>query len=328
MKDISKKLFGQPGAINTLVDTITISRAGLREGNKTVGNYLMVGPTGVGKTELAKQLAASMGIPLVRFDMSEYMERHSIAKLIGSPAGYVGYEEEGLLVKTIEESPSCVLLLDEIEKAHPDLFNILLQVMDYGTLTSAKGKKVIFRNVVLLMSSNAGAQDLEKEPIGFGREVGSDDKSALDDAVKGMFSPEFRNRLDEVLVFNRLEPKHIKLIVKKFIGELSDMAGERDVEVTITKKATEYLTEIGYDRKMGARPMARKIHKHIKIPLSKEMLFGKIKKGGTAEIDIVDGKIHITYAVGFDPKEHDGVKPGPNKPPKIPPKLPVDEGTQ
>ncbi len=296
MKDISKRLFGQPGAITTLVDTIQISRAGLREGNKTVGNYLMVGPTGVGKTELAKQLAKSLGVPLIRFDMSEYMEKHSVAKLIGSPAGYVGYEEEGLLVKQIEESPHCVLLLDEIEKAHPDLYNILLQVMDYGVLHSAKGKEVIFRNVVLLMSSNAGAQSLEKEPIGFGREVGSNDASTLDEAVKQMFTPEFRNRLDEVLVFNRLEPKHIKLIVGKFIGELNDMAADRDVVVTITKKAKEYLTEIGYDRKMGARPMARKIHKYIKIPLSKEMLFGKIKKGGTALIDMVDGKLAITYA--------------------------------
>lgn len=294
-KDLGKSLFGQPSAIQTLVNTIQISRAGLREGDKTIGNYLMVGPTGVGKTEMAKQLAKSLGVKLLRFDMSEYMEQHSIAKLIGSPAGYVGYEEEGLLIKQIEEAPHCVLLLDEIEKAHPEVFNILLQVMDYGILHSAKGKKVVFRNVILLMSSNAGAQDLEKEPIGFGREIDSDDASALNAAVKKMFSPEFRNRLDETLVFNRLEVKHVHLIVQKFINELNEMASDRDVTVTITKKAKEHLTEIGYDKVMGARPMSRLIHKQIKIPLSQEMLFGKIKKGGTAAIDVVDGKIHITY---------------------------------
>lgn len=295
-KDLGKSLFGQPGAITTLVDTIQISRAGLREGNKTIGSYLMVGPTGVGKTEMARQLALSLGIKLIQFDMSEYMEKHSVAKLIGSPAGYVGYEEEGLLIKEIEEAPHCVLLLDEIEKAHPDVFNILLQVMDYGTLTSAKGKKIVFRNVILLMSSNAGAQDLEKEPIGFGREIDYDDSSALEQAVKKMFSPEFRNRLDETLVFNRLEPEHIHLIVQKFINELNDMASDRDVTVTITKKAKEHLTKIGYNKTMGARPMARLIHKKIKIPLSREMLFGKIKKGGTAIIDFVDGEITLTFA--------------------------------
>lgn len=296
-KDLGKSLFGQASAISTLVDTIQISRAGLRsiDGDKTIGSYLMVGPTGVGKTEMAKQLAKSLGIPLIRFDMSEYMEQHSVAKLIGAPAGYVGYEEEGLLVKQIEEAPHCVLLLDEIEKAHPDVFNILLQVMDDGKLHSSKGKAITFRNVVLLMSSNAGAQDLEKEPIGFGREIDSDDSSALNEAVKKMFSPEFRNRLDETLVFNRLEPKHINMIVQKFIDELNTMANDRNVEVTITKKAKEYLTKIGYDKVMGARPMARIIHKHIKIPLSREMLFGKIKKGGIAAIDVVDEKIVITY---------------------------------
>ncbi len=294
-KDLGKSLFGQPKAITTLVDTIQISRAGLREGNKTIGNYLMVGPTGVGKTEMARQLAKSLGVKLIQFDMSEYMEQHSVAKLIGSPAGYVGYEEEGLLIKQIEEAPHCVLLFDEIEKAHPDVWNILLQVMDYGTLHSSKGKKIIFRNVVLLMSSNAGAQDLEKEPIGFGRNIDSDDSGALDDAVKRIFSPEFRNRLDEVLVFNRLEPKHVNLIVHKFINELNEMASNRDVTVSITQKAVEHLTKVGYNKAMGARPMSRLIHKKIKIPLSREMLFGKIKKGGTATIDLVNEKIEITY---------------------------------
>lgn len=294
-KDLNKSLFGQRNAITTLVDTIQISRAGLRGNDKTIGSYLMVGPTGCGKTEMAKQLALKLGIKLVRFDMSEYMESHSVAKLIGSPAGYVGYEEEGLLIKLIEENQHCVLLLDEIEKAHSDVFNILLQIMDDGKLHSSKGKEIVFRNVILLMSSNAGAHDLEKEPIGFGREFDANDNSALDDAVKKMFSPEFRNRLDEVLVFNRLEPKHVQLIVQKFIDELNEMSSDRDVTVSITKKAKEYLTRTGYDKIMGARPLARLIHKEIKIPLSREMLFGKIKKGGTASIDIVDNKIKITY---------------------------------
>lgn len=294
-KAMNASLFGQHNAIKTLIETIQISRAGLRERDKTIGSYLMVGPTGVGKTEMAKQLAKKLGIKLIRFDMSEYMEAHSIAKLIGSPAGYVGYEEEGILIKLIEENQHCVLLLDEIEKAHPDVFNILLQIMDDGKLHSSKGKEIIFRNVILLMSSNAGANELEKPGIGFNAVTGGLDASALDDAVKKTFSPEFRNRLDEVLKFNRLEEKHIHLIVQKFINELNELIDDRNIKIEITDEAKTHLTKLGYDKVMGARPMTRLIRKLIKIPVSKEILFGKLKKGGNVLINVKDEEIVITY---------------------------------
>jgi ATP-dependent Clp protease ATP-binding subunit ClpA len=280
--DLKAKVFNQDAAIETLASAVKLSRAGLREPEKPVGNYLFAGPTGVGKTEVAKQLAAALGIDLIRFDMSEYMEKHSVSKLIGAPPGYVGFDQGGMLTDAIDNKPHCVLLLDEIEKAHPDLFNILLQVMDHGTLTDHNGKKVDFRNVILIMTTNAGAQAVTKPGIGFGAK--DQDMTAIDDAVKSMFTPEFRNRLDATVPFVHLTPEAMKLVVRKFIGQLKAQLADRNVTMEIDDNALDFLAVKGYDKLYGARPLARVIQELVKTPLAEELLFGKLEHGGKVTI--------------------------------------------
>lgn len=281
--DLKRVVFGQDTAIASLAASIKLSRAGLRDPNKPIGSYLFAGPTGVGKTEAAKQLAATMGVEMLRFDMSEYMERHSVSRLIGAPPGYVGFDQGGLLTDGINQHPHCVLLLDEIEKAHPDLYNILLQVMDHGTLTDANGKKIDFRNVVLIMTTNAGASDAAKDGIGFGR--GKRDDEAVE-AIKRLFTPEFRNRLDAVIQFSALSPEIVANVVDKFILQLEAQLSDRQVEIELTDAARAWLAARGYDPAMGARPLGRLIQEQIKKPLADELLFGKLKKGGLVRVDI------------------------------------------
>ena len=287
-RDIKAMVFGQDRAVEALSAAIKLSRAGLRDPEKPIGNYLFSGPTGVGKTEVAKQLAATLGIELIRFDMSEYMERHSVSRLIGAPPGYVGFDQGGLLTDAIDQHPHAVLLLDEIEKAHPDLFNILLQVMDHGKLTDHNGKTVDFRNVILIMTTNAGASDLAKEAIGFGRDgrAGEDE-----DAIKRMFTPEFRNRLDAVIAFAGLTPEIVGRVVEKFVMQLEAQLADRNVTIELVSAAKEWLAERGYDRLYGARPLARVIQEHIKKPLAEELLFGKLVKGGSVKVTLKDGKL-------------------------------------
>jgi len=282
-RDLQRVVYGQDQAISTLSSAIKLSRAGLRQPDKPIGCYLFSGPTGVGKTEVARQLADTMGVPILRFDMSEYMEKHAVSRLIGAPPGYVGFDQGGLLTDGIDQNPHCVLLLDEIEKAHPDIFNILLQVMDHGKLTDHNGKSVDFRNVILIMTSNAGAADLAKAPIGFNREerVGEDE-----DAINTLFSPEFRNRLDAVIPFAALAPETISKVVDKFIFELEAQLADRSVTIELSEEAKEWLAKKGYDPKYGARPLARVIQEHIKTPLAEEVLFGKLEKGGTVEVHV------------------------------------------
>jgi ATP-dependent Clp protease ATP-binding subunit ClpA len=281
-RDLKTLVFDQDAAINTLSDAIKLSRAGLRDTEKPIGCYLFSGPTGVGKTEVAKQLAMSMGVELARFDMSEYMERHSIARLIGSPPGYVGYEQGGLLTDKIDQHPHCVLLLDEIEKAHPDIYNILLQVMDYGKLTDNNGKTIDFRNVILIMTTNAGAADLARAPVGFEREVRIDEDK---DAINKMFSPEFRNRLDAIVPFTTLKQETVAKVVDKFMAQLEAQLSDKNVTIQLTDDAREHLAELGYDPSMGARPLGRVIQEKIKKPLAEELLFGKLVNGGVVKID-------------------------------------------
>src|SRR5437763_2838955 len=280
-KDLKRLVFGQDKAIEALASSIKLSRAGLREPEKPIGCYLFSGPTGVGKTEVAKQLAALMGVELLRFDMSEYMERHTVSRLIGAPPGYVGFDQGGLLTDGVDQHPHCVLLLDEIEKAHPDLFNVLLQIMDHGKLTDHNGKQVNFRNVVLIMTTNAGASDAAKEAIGFGRgkRTGEDEE-----AIKKLFTPEFRNRLDATIAFAPLTRDTIDRVVEKFVLELEAQLTDRDVTFDLTPEATRWLGQKGYDDAFGARPLARIIQDHIKKPLADEILFGKLKQGGTVRV--------------------------------------------
>jgi ATP-dependent Clp protease ATP-binding subunit ClpA len=280
-RDLKTMVFGQNPAIEALVSAIKLARAGLREAEKPIGNYLFSGPTGVGKTEVAKQLSRTLGIELVRFDMSEYMERHTISRLIGAPPGYVGFDQGGLLTDAIDQHPHCVLLLDEIEKAHPDLYNILLQVMDHGKLTDHNGKIVDFRNVILIMTTNAGAADMAKPAIGFGREARvGEDKEAINKA----FSPEFRNRLDAIIPFSNLGPETVTRVVDKFIMELEAQLSDRGVTIDLSDGAREWLAKEGYDPVMGARPLARTIQEHVKKPLAEELLFGRLSKGGAVRV--------------------------------------------
>jgi ATP-dependent Clp protease ATP-binding subunit ClpA len=279
--ELKRMVFGQDKAIEQLASAIKLARAGLREPEKPIGNYLFSGPTGVGKTEVAKRLAEVLGVKLLRFDMSEYMERHSVSRLIGAPPGYVGFDQGGLLTDGIDQSPYCVLLLDEIEKAHPDLFNILLQVMDHGKLTDNNGKSVDFRNVVLIMTTNAGASDMAKAAMGFTRNVREGDDT---EAIQKMFTPEFRNRLDAVVSFGHLPATVVRKVVEKFILQLEAQLSERQVNIEISAEAADWLAEKGYDQQMGARPLGRVIQEHIKKPLAEELLFGKLAKGGTVRI--------------------------------------------
>ena len=287
-RDLKTMVFDQDAAIDTLVDAIKLSRAGLRDEGKPIGCFLFSGPTGVGKTEAAKQLAKTMGVELARFDMSEYMERHSVSRLIGTPPGYVGFDQGGLLTDRIDQQPHCVLLLDEIEKAHPDIYNILLQVMDYGKLTDNNGKVVDFRNVILIMTTNAGAAELAKAPIGFERGVRVDEDK---EAINKMFTPEFRNRLDAIVPFKSLAFETMSRVVDKFIAQLEAQLTEKNVAIVLSDDAREWLARKGYDPAMGARPLARVIQENVKRPLAEELLFGDLTEGGTVTVLVKDDKL-------------------------------------
>ena len=284
---IKTKLYGQDAVVDTVLEKIYVARAGLKPLNKPIGNFLFLGPTGTGKTELAKLLAEGMGMKLIRYDMSEYQEKHAASKLIGAPPGYVGYDDSnlggGLLISDIEKNPNCVILFDEVEKAHPDVMNILLQLMDEGTITSSNGKKADARNAIIILTSNLGASANEQNNIGFGRELqktGEDDR-----AVKDFFKPEFRNRLDGICKFNKLDSVSIKKIVSKFINEVNDLLGEKALRLRLTEAAVDHLAEVGYDPKMGARPLARKINDLIKVPLSKKILFDTVPPNSIIEVN-------------------------------------------
>jgi ATP-dependent Clp protease ATP-binding subunit ClpA len=291
--DLKRVVFGQNDAIDQLAAAIKMARAGLREPQKPIGCYLFAGPTGVGKTEVARSLANIMGIELLRFDMSEYMERHTVSRLIGAPPGYVGYDQGGLLTDGVDQHPHCVLLLDEIEKAHPDLFNILLQVMDNGVLTDANGKKVDFRNVILIMTTNAGASDAAKQGIGFGRGKKNEEN---EEAIKRLFTPEFRNRLDATIHFNGLPPEVVRNVVQKFIIQLEGQLAERNVQIEITDRAADWLATKGYDESFGARPLGRLIQEKVKKPMADELLFGKLKNGGIVKIDLDTAKDELKFS--------------------------------
>jgi ATP-dependent Clp protease ATP-binding subunit ClpA len=289
---LAKVIFGQEAAIQTLTTAIKRSRAGLAAPERPVGAFLFTGPTGVGKTEVAKQLASSMGIKFLRFDMSEYMEKHAVSRLIGAPPGYVGFDQGGILTDSIRKHPHCVLLLDEIEKAHMDLYNILLQVMDYATLTDNTGKAADFRNVIIIMTSNAGAREMSANSIGFGAQTIEGDTRGLK-AVEKTFSPEFRNRLDGIVQFNHLSAKIMEMIVDKEMDALKQMLKPRQVALGYSAGARTYLAKEGYDPKFGARPLARLIQKRIKDRITDEILFGKLEKGGKITIGLK--KDHLTF---------------------------------
>ena len=291
-KTLKRVVFGQNKAVESLCSAIKLARAGLREPEKPIGNYLFAGPTGVGKTEVAKQLASSLSVELLRFDMSEYMEKHAVSRLIGAPPGYVGFDQGGLLTDGVDQHPHCVLLLDEIEKAHPDVYNILLQVMDHGKLTDHNGRTVDFRNVILIMTTNAGASDQAKEAIGFGRDRRMGEDTA---AIERTFTPEFRNRLDAVIAFAPLSKEVIHQVVTKFVLQLEAQLMDRNVHIDLSAQAAEWLGDKGYDDKMGARPLGRVIQEYIKKPLAEELLFGKLTKGGTVRVDVKDDALHLTY---------------------------------
>ncbi|MGB1399079.1 MAG: ATP-dependent Clp protease ATP-binding subunit ClpA, partial [Candidatus Puniceispirillaceae bacterium] len=289
--DLKRMVFGQDAALSALSSAIKLSRAGLREPEKPIGSYLFSGPTGVGKTEAARQLSEILGVKLIRFDMSEYMERHTVSRLIGAPPGYVGFDQGGLLTDAVDQTPHAVLLLDEIEKAHPDLFNILLQVMDHGRLTDSNGKSVDFRNVVLIMTTNAGASEMTKQLIGFGRGQKTD---ADTDAIEKTFTPEFRNRLDAVIAFAPLETETVRLVVDKFIMQLEAQLTDKDVEIELDEAARNWLAARGYDATYGARPLARLVQEHIKKPLADELLFGKLIQGGSVKVGVLKDSLKLT----------------------------------
>ncbi len=309
LKDLESALkrvvFGQNEAIDALSSAIKLARAGLREPEKPIGNYLFAGPTGVGKTEVAKQLADTLGVELLRFDMSEYMEKHAVSRLIGAPPGYVGFDQGGLLTDGVDQHPHCVLLLDEIEKAHPDVFNILLQVMDHGELTDHNGRTVNFRNVVLIMTSNAGAQEQAKAAIGFARDRREGEDTA---AIERMFTPEFRNRLDAVISFAPLSKDVILQVVEKFVLQLEAQLLDRGVTIDLTPAAAVWLADKGYDDKMGARPLGRVIQENIKKPLAEELLFGKLAKGGVVRVSVKKGELSLEI-LGPDQPRISGDKP-------------------
>jgi ATP-dependent Clp protease ATP-binding subunit ClpA len=282
-QELRSVVYGQDTAITALASAIKLARAGLREPEKPIGCYLFSGPTGVGKTEVAKQLASSLGVELLRFDMSEYMERHTVSRLIGAPPGYVGFDQGGLLTDGVDQHPHCVLLLDEVEKAHPDLFNILLQVMDHGKLTDHNGKQIDFRNVILIMTTNAGAAEAQKAAIGFGSSKREGDDV---EAINRLFTPEFRNRLDAIIPFGSLPVPVVHQVVQKFVMQLEAQLSERGVTFDLSPEAVAWLAERGYDERMGARPLGRVIQEHIKKPLAEEVLFGKLKKGGTVRVTV------------------------------------------
>ncbi|MCB5200344.1 ATP-dependent Clp protease ATP-binding subunit ClpA [Loktanella sp. DSM 29012] len=296
LKDLEKSLkrvvFGQDKAIEALSSAIKLARAGLREPEKPIGNYLFAGPTGVGKTEVAKQLADTLGVELIRFDMSEYMEKHAVSRLIGAPPGYVGFDQGGMLTDGVDQNPHCVLLLDEMEKAHPDVYNILLQVMDHGKLTDHNGRTTDFRNVILIMTSNAGAAEMGKNAMGFGRETREGEDTA---AIERIFTPEFRNRLDAIISFGALPKEVIMKVVDKFVLQLEAQLIDRNVHIELTPKAAEWLADKGYDVKMGARPLGRVIQENIKKPLAEELLFGKLVKGGLVKVGVKDGELELRF---------------------------------
>jgi ATP-dependent Clp protease ATP-binding subunit ClpA len=294
--DLMTLVYDQDKAIEMICDAIKMARAGLRDPEKPIGSYMFSGPTGVGKTEVAKQLAKTMGIELIRFDMSEYMERHAVSRLIGTPPGYVGFEQGGLLTDKIDQHPHCVLLMDEIEKAHPDLYNILLQVMDYGKLTDNNGKTIDFRNVILIMTTNAGASDMAKTPIGFGREIGDHGDSYADnEAITKAFAPEFRNRLDAIVPFQNLSQSTVERVVDKFVIQLEAQLADRGVSIDLTDAARKYLAKEGYDPSMGARPLGRVIQEKIKKPLAEEILFGALVDGGVVTIDYNGSELQFGF---------------------------------
>jgi len=309
-KSLKRVVFGQNVAIEALSSAIKLARAGLREPEKPIGNYLFSGPTGVGKTEVAKQLADTLGVELLRFDMSEYMEKHAVSRLIGAPPGYVGFDQGGMLTDKVDQTPHCVLLLDEIEKAHPDVYNILLQVMDHGKLTDHNGRTTDFRNVILIMTSNAGAAEQAKEAIGFGRDRREGEDTA---AIERIFTPEFRNRLDAVIPFAPLPKEVIVQVVEKFVLQLEAQLMDRNVQIDLTPAAAEWLADKGYDDKMGARPLARVIQESIKKPLAEELLFGKLMKGGVVKVKVKDGKIELEVLA----PEHAKITHSAKKPPLL-----------
>jgi ATP-dependent Clp protease ATP-binding subunit ClpA len=309
--ELKRVVFGQDTAIEALAASIKLARAGLREAEKPIGCYLFSGPTGVGKTEVARQLASVLGVEMLRFDMSEYMERHTVSRLIGAPPGYVGFDQGGLLTDGVDQHPHCVLLLDEIEKAHPDLFNILLQVMDHGKLTDHNGKKIDFRNVVLIMTTNAGAADMAKTPIGFGRTKRTGDD---EDAIKRLFTPEFRNRLDATIPFGHLPEEVIARVVEKFVLQLEAQLADRNVTIELTPDANKWLATRGYDEQMGARPLARVIQEHIKKPLADEVLFGRLVKGGHVRVTVKDDALDFDIEAAPPRSSGHSGDQGPKKP--------------
>ncbi|MEE8247185.1 MAG: ATP-dependent Clp protease ATP-binding subunit ClpA [Alphaproteobacteria bacterium] len=319
-RDIKAMVFGQDRPIEALASAIKLARVGLREPEKPIGCYLFSGPTGVGKTEVARQLALTMGVELIRFDMSEYMERHTVSRLIGAPPGYVGFDQGGMMTDAVDQNPHAVLLLDEIEKAHPDIFNILLQVMDHGKLTDHNGKKIDFRNVVLIMTTNAGAQEMSRQAIGFGGGLKDDED---EEAIKRLFAPEFRNRLDAIIHFNALAPEIVARVVDKFIFELEAQLADRDVTIELDDPARKWLANKGYDKLYGARPLARAIQEHVKKPLAEELLFGKLARGGRIQVTVEEGKLAFEFVAAEPPPKRGKKSGGEGRKPEDDGKVPV-----